>query len=153
DRTRASGACAATSRPRVRCRQAAVGSRRSQTTHRQGTSAMPTSLLRPLLAAAAFLGALAPAAQAATSLSEQVRVAGATPGPVCQDGPRPGAGTVTRQVRTAAGGLVVARLGAAGGDWDLAVFDAATGERVAASSGFGADEVAVGFARRAGDLL
>ena len=55
------------------------------------------------------------------------------------------AGTVTRRVTAQANGLLNARLRAARGDWDLAVFDAASGRAVAAAAGFGADELAQGI--------
>jgi len=105
--------------------------------------------LAPVAAALAF--AAAPAAHGA-ALAGDVEVAGTRPAPDCQDAPRAGAGVGLRRVRAAAGSLVVARLRAARGDWDLAVFDA-EGGRVAASSGFGARELAVGFARRGGELV
>ena len=51
---------------------------------------------------------------------------------------------VKRSTSASSAGWATARLDAAGGDWDLAVFDG-TGRRVAASSGFGAREVAQGI--------
>ena len=54
-------------------------------------------------------------------------------------------GVVVRRVTAADTGLLRARLGARRGDWDLAVFDAATQDLLTASSGFGSREVAEGF--------
>ena len=57
-----------------------------------------------------------------------------------------GAGYVQRQVTAPATGVISARLnGAAGGDWDLGVFDA-TGRTVAGSAHFGNRELAEGIA-------
>ncbi len=63
-----------------------------------------------------------------------------------------GAGYAVRQVDPPARGLVQARLEAAGGDWDLALFDGKTGSSVAAASGFGDTEVAEGFVAGKGAL-
>jgi hypothetical protein len=58
-----------------------------------------------------------------------------------------GAGVMTRTASVPESGWVRAKLDAPdGGDWDLAVFDRATGRLVAGSSSFGADEVAEGLA-------
>ena len=69
----------------------------------------------------------------------------------CIAGVADGAGVVKRTVDVTAPGTLSARLDAASGDWDLAVFDAA-GRRVAGSSFFGANEVAEGFVLEAGAL-
>lgn len=57
-----------------------------------------------------------------------------------------GSGYATRNVTPAALGQVTARLEAASGDWDVAMYDKASGMRVAGSAYFGASEVAEGFA-------
>jgi hypothetical protein len=64
-----------------------------------------------------------------------------------------GPGVVTRTVTVPDAGWVTARLtGSAPGDWDLAIFDRASGRRVAGSAAFGSNEVAAGLAG-AGDTL
>jgi hypothetical protein len=64
-----------------------------------------------------------------------------------------GPGVVTRGITVPTTGWVTARLtGSAPGDWDLAIFDRATGRRVAGSAAFGSNEVAAGLAA-AGDRL
>ncbi|MBA2580486.1 MAG: zinc carboxypeptidase [Thermoleophilaceae bacterium] len=62
------------------------------------------------------------------------------------------AGTVTRRVTAEASGLLNARL-SAGGDWDVAVFDADSGRTVAAAAGFGADELAQGIVSEGQQLV
>jgi hypothetical protein len=62
-------------------------------------------------------------------------------------------GTVQRTVAMPSAGLVGARLTASAGDWDVAVFDRRSGTVVAASSGFGATELAEGFAGGGRDLV
>jgi len=57
-----------------------------------------------------------------------------------------GGGYATRSVSVPEAGLVTARLAAGSGDWDVALFDSATGQMVAGSAFFGASEVAQGFA-------
>ncbi|HVE68594.1 MAG TPA: M14 family zinc carboxypeptidase [Solirubrobacteraceae bacterium] len=62
-------------------------------------------------------------------------------------------GVVTRTVTMPSAGWVTARLtGSAPGDWDLAIFDRASGRRLAGSASFGSNEVAAGLAA-AGDAL
>ena len=56
-----------------------------------------------------------------------------------------GRGVTTRSVSAPSTGWVTASLAAAGGDWDVAIFDRATRRRVAGSAFFGASEVAQGF--------
>ena len=63
-----------------------------------------------------------------------------------------GKGYATRSTTVPGAGFVTARLAARSGDWDLALFDSATGERVAGSAGFGAGEIAQGFVTRGGRL-
>jgi Zinc carboxypeptidase len=57
-----------------------------------------------------------------------------------------GSGYAQETVRMPAAGAVVARLTAGGGDWDLAVFEADTGQVVAGSAYGGSREVASGYA-------
>ena len=61
-------------------------------------------------------------------------------------------GTARRSFTVPASGYLTARLVAAGGDWDLAVYRRAGGDPLAASAYAGATEVASGFVRR-GDAL
>ncbi len=63
-----------------------------------------------------------------------------------------GTGYVQRTVTATGIGSVTARLGGGAGDWDLAVFDTASGRLVAGSSYGGSVEVAEGFVTRAGAL-
>jgi hypothetical protein len=60
----------------------------------------------------------------------------------CIARPASGAGVVQRTVTTTANGLVRASLSAAGGDWDLGVFDSRSGRLVAGSASFGSSELA-----------
>jgi len=97
------------------------------------------------LAGALFAaGLLAPAAPAGAA--ELTTAATATNGCV-ERLLAPGAGSTTRTTYTApATGLVHARLtGPNAADWDLALFDARTRERVAGSAAFGSRELAEGF--------
>lgn len=71
----------------------------------------------------------------------------------CAAAPLSGAaGTATRELTADATGIVQARL-TGGGDWDVAVFDAATGRSVAASAGFTSNELAEGFVTQGQRLL
>ncbi len=63
------------------------------------------------------------------------------------------AGVVTRELTAPSLGMVDARLSGGDGDWDLAVFDAATGDVVAGSSHAGSLEVASGFVTAGQALL
>ncbi|MDQ3768082.1 MAG: M14 family metallopeptidase [Actinomycetota bacterium] len=63
------------------------------------------------------------------------------------------AGVVTRKLTAPSLGMVNARLSGGKGDWDLAVFDAATGDVVAGSSHAGSREVATGFVTEGQALL
>ena len=62
----------------------------------------------------------------------------------CQTGLRSGRGVASRTVAAPGVGELTARLDGAGGDWDLALFDA-TGRQVGAGASPGADELASGF--------
>ena len=61
-------------------------------------------------------------------------------------GSRRGRATSQKTVTMPGPGAVTARLDAAGGDWDLAVFEADTGQVVAGSAYGGSREVAAGYA-------
>ena len=97
-----------------------------------------------------FLALGAAPASAGSLLSTTVE-AGDASARNCIAGVAGGQGVVKRTVDMSAPGAVTARLDAAAGDWDLAVFDAA-GRRVAGSTFFGANEVAQGFVLEAGTL-
>ena len=64
-----------------------------------------------------------------------------------------GGGYAQKTITLPAAGLAGARLDAPGGDWDLAVFDKRSGRTVAASAGFGARELAEGFAGGGRELV
>ena len=94
----------------------------------------------------------APAASAQDLLSTTVSAASSAQRQ-CFDRPLASTpGVATRQVATPMSGIVAAKLTAGGGDWDLAVFDSATGRTVAGSAGFNGVEVASGFIGRAATL-
>ena len=94
----------------------------------------------------AALAASAPPANAAELLSTGVS-AGTPAERSCIDRPLSGgAGVALREVTAPAFGWITVRLGAASGDWDVAVFDARDGRRVAGGTSFGPREVAQGLA-------
>jgi murein tripeptide amidase MpaA len=94
-----------------------------------------------VLAAAVF----APPAGAAQLTTGEVSAARDT-ARHCEAGlVRSRAGIAHTRVTAPARGFVRATLTAAGGDWDVAVYDTRSGRRVAAAAGFGATEVAEGF--------
>lgn len=72
----------------------------------------------------------------------------------CADGLRPGS-TAVDTFRTASPGvsMVSAELTGAEGNWDLAIYEAASERLVAASAYASGDEIAQGFALGAGDLI
>ncbi len=73
---------------------------------------------------------------------------------VCAARPASGPGVVQRTTTASANGLIRATLTGRGpGDWDLAVFDKRSGERVAGSASFGIDELAEGVAAKDQVLL
>ncbi len=104
-----------------------------------GLCAVATSLTGPATAAADLIDTTLTSAQA------QARE--------CADKPASGTGVVQRTVTATASGLVRATLARGSGDWDLAVFDKASGRRVAGSAAFGADELAEGIAAKGQALL
>ena len=92
--------------------------------------------------------ALAPAAEAATLRAERSFDRD------CSAAPRPhAAGVASERVAAPGTSMVSARLRQAGGNWNLAVFDADSGALVAASSFADGNEIAQGFAPAAGPLL
>jgi hypothetical protein len=95
-----------------------------------------------------ILGALAAAvpASAASLLSKQVSAGQAVDRSCTAERLSSGSGFSQDTVTMPSAGAVTATLDAAGGDWDLAVFDAATGETVAGSAYSGSAEVASGYA-------
>jgi Zinc carboxypeptidase len=95
-----------------------------------------------------ILGALATAvpASAAGLLSKQVSAGQAVDRSCTAKELSGGSGYAQDAVTMPSAGAVSATLNASGGDWDLAVFDAATGETVAGSAHSGSSEVASGYA-------
>jgi hypothetical protein len=94
-----------------------------------------------------------PAIAAADLIDTTVTSAEAQPR-VCAERPASGDGVVQRTVTASASGLIRATLSGQGsGDWDLAVFDKASGRRVAGSASFGTNELAEGIAAEGQVLL
>lgn len=98
-----------------------------------------------LLAGIGVLAAAAPAS-AADLLDTTLTTSGAGAASCLERTPAGGA-VAARTLTASAAGYLSAKLTAAGGDWDLAVHDAGTGDRVAASAASGAAELAQGFVR------
>src|SRR4051794_33072558 len=96
--------------------------------------------------AVALVAVLAPAASADDLLKDRLSVPDAV-SQICTTRSLEGApGTAQRTVTAPSAGWITARLTGDGpGDWDLGVFDAATGRAVAGSASFGTQEVAQGF--------
>jgi hypothetical protein len=90
--------------------------------------------------------AVASPASAAQLLAKSVSVASAVDRSCTERQLSGGAGHAQETVTLPAAGTVAARLGAASGDWDLAVFEADTGQVVAGSAYRGSREVASGLA-------
>jgi hypothetical protein len=111
--------------------------------------------LRRALLTAALLTLLGAAAAPATAdaFSTKVTANDAVARDCIAEQLQPGEGIAHRSVTAPASGWVEARLEAASGDWDLAVFDAATGRRVAGSTFLGASEVAAGLAMQGQQLV
>src|SRR5687768_3543806 len=97
------------------------------------------------LAAVVLVLMLAVPASAADLLSQTVSAASAVD-KSCTSGERSGAGVAQKRITMPDAGHVTARLGAASGDWDLAIINAADGRVVAGSAYSGSDEVASGLA-------
>jgi len=116
----------------------------------------PGSRLRGILIAVVVaLGGLAgaPAAGAAELLSSEV-TAPAAEAQSCIDRTLTGAdGVAQRSVTPSVPGMITARLSADSGDWDLGVFEAGSGKRVAGSAFWGSDEIAQGFAAGGHELV
>jgi Zinc carboxypeptidase len=114
---------------------------------------MHRALTAGVLAALATSLAAAAPAPAAGLLSTSVDV----PAAVARDCHvrllESGGGYAQRTVTLPAAGLAGARLTAPSGDWDLAIFDKRSGRTVSASAGFGAREVAEGFAGGGRELV
>ena len=104
---------------------------------------VPLARLLPL-ALVAGLVAAAPAAAAPVALpavSRTLAAAGTSSTPCGAVSPRRARGVGLASYKTPRSGFVSFRLAGRRGDWDLAVFDKASGRRVGASQGFGAEEV------------
>ncbi|MDX6650319.1 MAG: hypothetical protein QOJ97_2270 [Solirubrobacteraceae bacterium] len=104
---------------------------------------------RALLVAVTLAALTAPATASAETLLDTTVAADRAVARDCVASPiSAGDGLAVSGVTVPATGWVTARLsGSAPGDWDLALFDADTGRRVAASAGFGSNEVAGGLAQ------
>ncbi|HEV3377081.1 MAG TPA: M14 family metallopeptidase [Thermoleophilaceae bacterium] len=102
-----------------------------------------------------ILGVLAASgsASAAALLTQQVSAAQAVDRSCTAKQLTEGAGYAQQTVAMPAAGSVTATLDASGGDWDLAVFDAADGRVVAGSAYRGSREVASGFATQGSELV
>jgi hypothetical protein len=106
---------------------------------------MPRVLWTLVLSILGVLAAAGPAA-AAELLRKDVSSSGAVDRSCTERKLSGGSGYAQETVRMPAAGAVVARLTAGGGDWDVAIFEADTGQVVAGSSYSGAREVASGYA-------
>ena len=95
-----------------------------------------------------ILGCLAQVgtASAAGLLSKQVSAGTAVDRSCTSERLTGGSGYTQDTVTMPSSGAVTARLNAAGGDWDLAILEADTGQVVAGSAYAGAREVASGYA-------
>ena len=104
-------------------------------------------------AATAALGlAWAPGAGAAEVLDETLTAA-ATADRDCTNRELDSAAVDAATLTTPDMGLIEARLDGESGDWDLAVFDAESGDTVAGSAAAGPDELAQGFVSDGQDLI
>lgn len=92
-------------------------------------------------------------AQAKTLTSGTVSAAKAVPQSCIASPLKAGNGVTTRTLTSPGTGFVTAKLRAARGDWDVAMFDRATHRRVAGSTYFGATEQAQGFALKGQRLV
>lgn len=114
----------------------------------------PRRPVSAVLAAAALAALPAPADAAPQTLLETTVTATGARTAACQAGPAAGGdGVVTRRVTMPALGLLTARLDGATGDWDLAVYDAATRRVIGASAAPDARELAQGFAFAGREVL
>jgi hypothetical protein len=103
-------------------------------------------------AVAASLVAAAPAS-AAGLLAKTVTAASAVQRSCTAQRLTSGGGYAQQAVTSPVASRIVARLQAASGDWDVAVFDATGGRVVAGSANRGSDEVAAGFASQGERLV
>jgi len=104
------------------------------------------------LAAAVLALTLAGPASAGELLSQTVSAASAVD-KSCTGGERSGAGVAQKRITMPDAGYVTARLGAASGDWDVAIINATDGRVVAGSAYSGSDEVASGLAIKGSELI
>jgi hypothetical protein len=95
---------------------------------------------------AGLLTLFAAGSASAAPLMSQTVTSAAAVDKSCTTGVRDGAGVAQKRVLIPSASTVTARLTAAGGDWDLAIVDAASGRMIAGSAYSGAGEVASGFA-------
>jgi hypothetical protein len=114
---------------------------------------MHRALTASVLAALATSLAAAAPASATGLLSTSVNVRDAVERDCQAKLLESGSGYAQKTIAMPAAGLAGARLSAPAGDWDLAIFDKRTGRTVSASSGFGAREVAEGFAGGGRELV
>ena len=110
-------------------------------------------LPRALTMAALALAVVAPAASADTLLTTTLQAPTSAATDCTASHGAGAAGVVHKRVRMPASGIVNAALRAGGGDWDVAIFDVLTKRMVAGSAGFGATELAGGFAGGGRELL
>ena len=102
---------------------------------------------RLALLATMLTGAIIPtqASGAETIISTEASAVGRTSSP-CTDRLLDGAGVYREGFTASSLGGVTATLAGGGGDWDLAVFSARSGDVIAGSAYTGSDEVAAGYA-------
>src|SRR5688572_16573808 len=103
-------------------------------------------------ATAALSLASAPGASAG-EVHDETLSAAATADRDCTSRELDGSATDSTTLTTPDMGLIEARLDAGSGDWDLAVFDAESGDTVAGSAAAGPDEVAQGFVADGQELI
>jgi hypothetical protein len=118
---------------------------------------MRSFVLAAAVIAALFVTSTAGAAEAPTALPavERTLTAGEAVKRTCADELRRGAaGVAVTSYRAPMSGFVTTRLAAGdASDWDLALFDAAGGRRVAASQGFQSGEVAQAWVKSGQELV
>ena len=109
--------------------------------------------LIPATLLAALAACLMPVAAGADDLLDETLTLPTSGATTCAAKPAAGAGVLQRRVALPAPGVVGAKLTAASGDWDVAVFEARNGRLVTSGAAYGANEVAVGFVRVPGELI
>jgi hypothetical protein len=115
------------------------------------TSSHSASRGRRALALAGACAAALAAAPAEAAVTQNVTAATAVDRSCHESYANGAAGTQTVTTTAPSTGLVRARLSGQG-DWDVAVFDASSGRAVAASAGFGSNELAEGFVKQSQKL-